>query len=267
MPKISIITINQNNEVGLKKTIESVIAQKFTDFEYIIIDGASTDGSVEVINQHSNKLAYWVSEPDSGIYNAMNKGIAKANGEYCLFLNSGDWLNNNVLEKVAPQLNNKIDILYGNLYILDNNGRISETFFPDSIRFSYLFENYIPHPASFINTSLFKKIGFYNENYKICSDWDFFLKAIAIQNCTTQHIPLFVTYFINDGISALNYDTIIKLERNKIMRELFPLFYQDYEEFQKFKTSNNRLVRFAINISKNRFFVLWDHYFKKIFGQ
>ena len=93
--KFSIITINYNNCEGLRRTIESVVNQTCHDFEYIIIDGGSTDGSVDVIKQYADQIDYWVSEPDKGIYNAMNKGVAVAKGEYCLFLNSGDSLHNN----------------------------------------------------------------------------------------------------------------------------------------------------------------------------
>ena len=112
-PKLSIITINLNNAAGLRKTIESVVNQTFTDYEYLIIDGGSTDGSVEVIKEFADKITYWVSEPDKGIYNAMNKGILKARGEYLQFLNSGDWLvDNEVLFRVFS-LNHFEDILYG----------------------------------------------------------------------------------------------------------------------------------------------------------
>ena len=98
--KLSIITINFNDAKGLEKTIQSVINQTYKDFEYIVVDGASTDGSVDVIKKYSNKLTHWVSEPDTGIYNAMNKGTRMASGEYCLYLNSGDFLaDNDVLEK------------------------------------------------------------------------------------------------------------------------------------------------------------------------
>ena len=99
-PKLSIITVNLNNAAGLQKTIESVINQTFTDYEFIIIDGGSTDSSLEIIKQYANKITYWVSEPDNGIYNGMNKGIGQADGEYCFFLNSGDWMiENNTLYK------------------------------------------------------------------------------------------------------------------------------------------------------------------------
>ena len=90
--KLSIITINYNNLAGLQKTIESVVSQTFRDFEWIVIDGGSVDGSRELIERYANSFSYWVSEPDKGIYNAMNKGIVVAKGDYLLFLNSGDWL-------------------------------------------------------------------------------------------------------------------------------------------------------------------------------
>ena len=91
LPKLSIITVNLNNKAGLQKTIESVFSQTFTDYEYLVIDGGSEDGSKELIKKYENKFVYWVSEKDKGIFNAMNKGILKASGEYLLFLNSGDY--------------------------------------------------------------------------------------------------------------------------------------------------------------------------------
>ena len=105
MMKYSIITINYNNKDGLKKTIESVINQSCKDFEYIIIDGGSTDGSVDVIRQYADRINYWISEPDKGVYNAMNKGVAQAHGEYLNFMNSGDcFSDNSVLENIAHSL-------------------------------------------------------------------------------------------------------------------------------------------------------------------
>ena len=106
--KLSVITINLNDAEGLQKTLRSVWErQSFTDFEHIVIDGASTDGSVEVIKKYADKLAYWVSEPDKGIYSAMNKGIVRARGEYLLFINSGDWLADDVLAKVLRSFRNR----------------------------------------------------------------------------------------------------------------------------------------------------------------
>ncbi len=115
MVKLSIITVNLNNSAGLRKTIESIVKQTFKDFEYIIIDGGSTDGSAEVIKEFADKITYWVSEPDKGIYNAMNKGILHAKGEYLLFLNSGDWLaDDDLLSKVFCEPRTA-DIIYGHM--------------------------------------------------------------------------------------------------------------------------------------------------------
>ena len=114
--KLSVITINFNNRDGLRKTIESVVNQTFKDFEYIIIDGGSTDGSVDVIKEYADRIDYWVSEPDKGIYNAMNKGIDVAKGEYCIFMNSGDcFYVNDVYENVFRELDG-VDIIIGDSY-------------------------------------------------------------------------------------------------------------------------------------------------------
>ena len=115
MPKLSVITINFNNAIGLEKTIKSVIEQKFTDFEFVIIDGDSSDGSKEIIKKYSNKISYWVSEKDKGIYNAQNKGIERAIGEYCLFLNSGDYLVDTTVFQTVFSEKRTQDIIYGDM--------------------------------------------------------------------------------------------------------------------------------------------------------
>lgn len=117
--KLSIITVNRNNTEGLRKTIESVVSQTYTDFEYIIIDGASTDGSVDIIKEYADRITYWVSEPDNGIYNAMNKGILKAKGEYLQFLNSGDWLVDEGVLQTMIKYTDDVDILIGNIYLIN----------------------------------------------------------------------------------------------------------------------------------------------------
>src|SRR5208283_551554 len=177
--KLSIITVNLNNVSGLRKTIESVVNQKYTDYEYIIIDGFSTDGSVEVIKEFTDKITYWISETDKGIYNAMNKGIKRATGDYCLFLNSGDFFaNSRILEKCFEHQFSE-DIVYGNM-ILEESGILMTWKIPPKLTFNDFYISSIAHPCSFIKRSLFEKTGNYNEKYKIVSDWEFFLKAIFI---------------------------------------------------------------------------------------
>lgn len=178
-PKLTIITINYNNRDGLKKTIESVVTQKDQDFEYIVIDGGSTDGSVEIIKEYEKFIDYWISEPDAGIYNAMNKGVAVAHGEYCNFLNSGDFYYDN---EVVRRFNNYppiqlTDIVLGYEVLVDDKGK--EHFHrdvKDEIHLLDLVVSAISHQSSFIRTEICRKYP-YDENYKIVSDWKFYLES------------------------------------------------------------------------------------------
>jgi glycosyltransferase involved in cell wall biosynthesis len=230
--KLSVITINRNNSEGLRRTIESVSNQTFKDFEYLIIDGASTDESIKVIEEHNKHFFYWVSEPDTGIYNAMNKGIKKANGEYCLFLSSGDYLlNDTVLEDVFS-LNPTQDIVYGSILMSDGVRFI----YPDEseITFSYFLKGTLPHPCSFIKTSLFTKIGLYDEDLKIVSDWKFFLLATCKFNVKIKKVDLIIAVFDLNGISSTpgNKDLILN-ERNSTLENHFPFFLADYYRLEK----------------------------------
>ena len=226
--KYSIITINYNNKEGLRKTIESVIHQTYRDFEYIVIDGGSTDGSAEVLKEYDKMIDYWVSEPDKGIYNAMNKGIAQAHGDYLNFMNSGDcFYYDNVLNDVLPHLHK--DIVTGKSlnedyskrpYYVNNN--------PTMIQF---YCNTLDHQASFISRKLFEKT-LYDENYKIVSDWKFFVEKIIFNNCSLSLIPVTIAICQNGGISETQKDLDAK-ERRNVMNKMFPSrVLQDFERFK-----------------------------------
>ena len=226
--KLSIITINRNNSFGLEKTIQSVLGQAFDDFEYIIIDGASDDGSRDVINQHTHRLAYWVSEPDTGIYSAMNKGIKYARGGYCLFLNSGDSLYSNDALAELFQKQPEADIVYTNQHRIGPNGE-RVTLFPPKLTFYWLFTEYLPHNCMLIKRSLFEQIGLYNETYRIVADWEFYLKALARYNCTYRHYNMVLASMADGGVSnAPEYNQHVAAERDAVIRDAFPLFYEDY---------------------------------------
>lgn len=215
MSKLSIITINYNNAVGLQKTIDSVIAQTFNNFEYIVIDGGSSDGSKEVIWEHDANIPHWVSEKDKGIYNAMNKGIQQAKGEYCLFLNSGDFLyNNKVLEEVFAA-NSTADIIYGNMLMDWGNGKKTEGKMPDTITTQQMYNDTLWHPVSFIKRTLFEKYGLYNEGYKMVADYDFFFKTIIAHKVSTKHIPLLISEYNVDGFSSKPENKVIEKEERK----------------------------------------------------
>jgi len=223
MPKVSIVTINLNNREGLESTVKSVINQTFADFEYIVIDGGSTDGSVDVIKKYEDKISFWISEKDSGIYNAMNKGIKKACGEYCLFLNSGDYFTKpNVLEEVYTDCRPTEDIVYGDMIIDRGGGKTEYGIQPSKISFEFLIENTLWHPVSFIKRQLFEKYGYYNEEYKIVSDYEFFLQTIILGGVTTKHIPTPIVVFNTNGIgSKQEFDEIHQIEKRAAQEKLF----------------------------------------------
>ncbi len=213
--RISIITINLNNAEGLRKTIESVIAQTFTDFEYIVIDGRSTDNSVEVIANYELRISNfrWVSEKDNGIYNAMNKGILQAKGEYCLFLNSGDCLcDENVLCNVFKKAFND-DIVSGYVIGIKDNKSLPK-YPPRHWSFRYLYYDNIPHQAEFIKRSLLIKLSGYNERYKILSDYDFNIKAL-MHNASYHFIDEAISYIDLYGISSDGQNSLILQQERK----------------------------------------------------
>ena len=145
--KFSIITINYNNKDGLEMTINSVLGQSFQDFEYIIIDGGSTDGSIDVIKKYKSRIDYWVSEPDKGVYNAMNKGIGKATGEYINFMNSGDAYHlPSALETIA-EMHSEADIIIGGYYETEKG--VSHTIPPQNVTLLTLMKYTINHQATF----------------------------------------------------------------------------------------------------------------------
>lgn len=224
MLKLSIITINYNNLPGLKVTMDSVLKQSYTNFEYIVIDGNSTDGSKELIQEYSNKLAYWVSEKDAGIYNAMNKGISKAKGEYCLFLNSDDYLvHPEVLDQVF-KLNLSEDIIYGDMLLEDTKHNKTLSTQPSKLTFEHFISSTIWHPVSFIKTNLFFKYGLYNEQLKIVSDYEFFLKTLIVNQVSYKYIAIPVTVYKIAGMSSLKENEPAHLlEREKVLETYFPV--------------------------------------------
>lgn len=244
--KLTIITINLNNATGLERTIKSVVSQTFSNYEYIIIDGESTDGSQEIIKFYDNQISIWVSEKDSGIYNAMNKGIMKSTGEYFLFLNSGDTLiDQSVLMNVVEK-DLKEDIISCNLVISDSQdiSNSEKIVPPEKITAKNLINGYLPHPSSLIKRRLFEEIGLYNESYKISSDWDFFLKAILINGATYRHINLNLTIYEPQGISSRpEMVKIYESERMLILNQLFPLFAEDYQLLKKLEEQEQAYIK------------------------
>ena len=201
--RLSIITINFNNKEGLKKTIESVLSQSFKDIEWIVIDGGSTDGGKELIEQYQSHFSYWCSEPDKGIYNAINKGLTHAKGDYVQFLNSGDWLyEDTTLEKAFAQIDGNRDIYYGDMVQVNENDNhnLNPITYPDELGFFFFPYNNICHQATFYRDALFDNNP-YDESFSIVSDWAMNLNLL-FKGYTFKHLQQFIVYYDNRGCSS-----------------------------------------------------------------
>jgi len=234
MSKLTIITINLNNKQGLSKTLQSVFNQTCSKFEHILIDGGSVDGSLELIYEYlckANGISFkWISESDAGIYNAMNKGVKMATGDYLLFLNSGDKLASvDVIERVMPYLNNENNIVSGELELVKSNTVTTKLFPPQTVNLNYCIDAGLTHPNTFIKRKLFDRYGYYNEQNKIVSDWEFFLIACGLHSCKYKPIPVLVSCFEMAGISNQNND-LLKTETQEALKRLLP-WWKKLERF------------------------------------
>ena len=261
--KLSIITINYNNAEGLRKTLASVASQTYADIEHIIVDGGSTDGSVEIIHEYADNQAKgerleakgtenskadtpastlytlhltpsahivrWISEPDKGIYNAMNKGIRMATGEYIEILNSGDILfDANVtqrmiehLDQINSQNENPIGILYGNMTKVNAAGQIVGKSGYTEYSLRQFYSSTLNHDCAYIRKNLFEEYGLYDENLKIVSDWKWYLQAIGLGRVKPVYVDIDVTIFDDGGISEQNLP-LRYAERRQVLEELLP---------------------------------------------
>ena len=239
--RLSIITINRNNAAGLEKTMQSVAVQSFKEFEYIVIDGASTDNSVNVIKAHESDFAHlrWVSESDSGIYNAMNKGIRLALGDYIQILNSGDCLAaDNVTERMLTALEKagEPSILYGNMMkcFPDGHRLVDKCFAGQEITMLGMYTGTLNHDPAYIRRDLFGKYGYYDESLKIVSDWKWYLQAIIFGGEKPKYVDVDVTLFDMTGISengGQNRDLIDREKRTVLEQLINPQFLHDYDNY------------------------------------
>lgn len=258
--KLSIVTINYNNAEGLRKTLASVASQTYADIEHVIVDGGSTDGSVEIIREYARANVahassptcptnnchqiHWLSEPDNGIYHAMNKGIRMATGEYIEILNSGDILfDANVtqrmierLEQINAEKEENVGILYGNMIKEWPDGRrVKDTcgggdYTPES--FYYFYRGTLNHDCAYIRKDLFEKYGLYNEQMKICSDWEWYVRAIVLGGEKTVYTNIDVTVFDMTGVSESDGKNraLIQTERREYLESILPAaVLRDYD--------------------------------------
>lgn len=251
--KISVVTVCKDPGEALNRTVESVLAQTYSDIEYIIVDGASTDGTIQYLKEINMMIRKgeisslrkasmdkffatarsfkFISEPDSGIYNAMNKGMGLSSGDFILFLNAGDYLvDKNILSKMAEKIDKNradCDIYFGDI-ISENPVLRTRYQVPNrlkKINAVKLFFWTVPHAAAFIKKDSLAKVGGYDESFKIASDYDFFIKALIIEKMKFKYISLNISFFQTGGISSTPVNKgSLKSENLKIIKKYYGTF-------------------------------------------
>jgi glycosyltransferase involved in cell wall biosynthesis len=243
-PFLSIITINYNNSIGLEKTIQSLISQTFRDFEYLVIDGASNDNSLKVIQKNKIAIDYSISEPDTGIYNAMNKGIKASKGNYLLFLNSGDILNGDTA--LSDFVNHKDfggDIIYGDYQYEDG-----EKIFPDKLSPLFFIRTSLPHQSTLFKKEVFDTMGLYEEQYTIVSDRAFFIKCFLSNRFVFKHILYSLSIYDQYGISNNpEHKEKQAIENDVMFLEHYGVFYEDYKKMLLLQSQLNQARRESVS--------------------
>lgn len=213
MPLISVITVTFNAALTVEETICSVIKQTYSKIEFIIIDGGSTDGTVNIIKKYQNYIAYWISEPDNGIYDAMNKGLKKAQGDWAIFMGSDDiFCNSDVLSKASEKFVNKDNIYYGNV-ILKSSGVI----YPLRIKNPYqLCLKNFSHQAIFYPISLYKLYS-YKIEYKLWADYVYNIELYGRYRSRFKYLGIIISIFNDNGRGSINKDVLFIANRLKLI--------------------------------------------------
>lgn len=245
--RLSIVTINFNNAEGLRRTLASVATQTYRNIEHVIVDAASDDDSVDIIQEYAANANYpvlWSSKEDKGVYNGMNIGIRRATGDYIQILNSGDVLAApDVTERMISELvslnEDSVAILYGNMLksydgktIIHRDTCGSGMYTPES--FLYFYNGTLNHDCAYIRRDLFDKYGLYNEEMKICSDWEWYVKAIVLGGEKPVYTDIDVTIFDMNGMSESHGKNVelIKKERREYLEKILPAsVLHDYDAF------------------------------------
>ena len=245
--KISIVTICLNNKKEIKATIQSVLSQKYDNLEYILIDGGSTDGSLKIINTYSKEIDHIISESDNGIYSAINKGLKLSTGEIIGLLHAGDlFYDNNVLSKVHNSfMENDSDLIYGHSVVLRNTRdkimrkNISPPFKENLMRLGW----FPSHQSIYYKATVFEKCGYYREDYKIASDYEFLLRALSVFKLRANLVDIFVVKFHLGGTSSKNIVSLIE---------------SNYECYKAWKINNISLPFYTLPLKIFR--KIWQHF-------
>lgn len=235
-PRLSVVTICLNDRAGLAAALDSVLAQTFEGWELVVVDGGSTDGSAEEIRSREARIASWVSEKDGGIFDAQNKGLARARGEYVLFLNAGDRL-------ASPDALGRLmepppteDLVYGDAWFLWK-GKLRPWRQPDRLTLEYLMRGSLAHQATAFRRALFDRVGLADTSFRIAGDYEFTLRAVVVNGATSRHVPSFIAIHDRHGLSGLpeNADRVQRERERAQAKNLPRLVLEHHEEYLRLR--------------------------------
>lgn len=247
--KFSVITINYNNRKGLELTVQSVINQGYREFEFIVIDGGSNDGSQETLATYHDQIDRIVSEPDQGVYDAMNKGIMLAKGDYLIFMNSGDtFYDDGTLTIYDQWVDGMGDVYYGNTLGLYDSGESLNVVQPAQLTLSFWLFNSLNHQSTAIKRTLFSQYGFYDRRCKITSDWQFFVNLFFQHQLSFIYINDFLAKYDLHGISSDSSFGVVHIrEREYFIENSYPQFWNEYialKDLKNLENKSRRLIHF-----------------------
>jgi glycosyltransferase involved in cell wall biosynthesis len=224
--KISVITVSYNSEKTIEKTMHSVMSQSYKDIEHIIVDGGSTDDTLEILENYKNRIDKLISEKDDGIYDAMNKGINIASGQYIFFLNSDDVFNDeNVLQVFADKMSKtNLELYYGDLKVCENGKYFIKK--QNIINKILLLKNTPCQPTTFYRKDVFANYGYFDLNYKIVSDYEWFLRVFLNHNATYEYVDYTVTILNTGGVSTNPANNV---EHDKERLDVLSKYFSPFE--------------------------------------
>lgn len=235
--KISIITVCYNSAATIRDAIESVLSQDHVDVEYLIVDGNSKDGTLEIIRSFGDRIARWISEPDGGIYDAMNKGIALATGDVVGILNSDDfYFDNGILSRVAEAFEDlQVDSVFGDLIFVhpDNLNKVVRTYSSKGWHPGKFARGFMPaHPTFFVRRKYYERHGLFKTDYKIAADYEMLIRLLYVHKLTYRYLPLTMVKMRKGGVSSnglrsnivLNNEIIRGCRENGIKTNIFKVY-------------------------------------------
>lgn len=247
--KISIITVCYNSDKTIEDTLKSVVSQTYKDIEYIVIDGGSKDKTLDIINQYKIHIDFWVSEPDKGLYDAINKGIQKATGDFVGIINSDDvFYENDTIEKIAKYIteNPDLDAVTGDIIQHKNNRIIrkysSEDWTPEKLKIGFM----PPHPSIFIKTNLFQQFGYYREDYKIGADYELIVRYFLKNKISYKYSGIITTSMAVGGASSSGLKSY-----KMITKEIKKAFQHNDIKYNSLKVKFRFLWKILGYINKN----------------